>query len=78
MLCCFIDFKQAFGTVWRADLWSKFVKSGINGKCFNFIRYMYSSIKLKVTTNEGSSQVFLCNVGVRQGETYRPSYFAYF
>ena len=49
LFCCFIDFKQAFDTVWRAGLWSKRIKSGISGKCFNFIHNMYSSIKSKVT-----------------------------
>ena len=78
LFCCFIDFKQAFDTVWRAGLWNKLIKSGINGKCFNFIHNMYSSIKSKVTTNEGSSQFFLCNVGVRQGENLSPFLFCIF
>ena len=31
LFCAFIDFKQAFDTIWRDGLWSKLLKSGING-----------------------------------------------
>lgn len=78
LFCCFIDFKQAFDTIWRAGLWRKLVQSRINGKCFKFIHNMYSNIKSKVTTNEGSSQFFNCNVGVRQGENLSPFLFSIF
>ena len=33
LFCAFVDFKQAFDTVWRNGLWSKLAKNGINGKC---------------------------------------------
>ena len=65
---CFVDFKQAFDTVWKAGLWRKLIDNGINGKRFDFIHNMYKHIKSKVTTHEGSSHFFGCNVGVRQGE----------
>lgn len=29
LFCAFIDFKQAFGTVWRNGLWYKILASGI-------------------------------------------------
>ena len=78
LFCCFVDFKQAFDTVWRADLWRKLTHHGIKGKCFDFIHNMYKIIKSNITTNEGSSQFFNCNVGVRQGETYHLSCLVYF
>ena len=28
IFCCFIDFKQAFDTVWRAGLWKKLFRRG--------------------------------------------------
>lgn len=76
--CCFIDFKQAFDTVWRAGLWYKLTRAGITGKCFILIYNMYQNIKSKVTTNEGSSNFFNCNVGVRQGENLSPFLFSIF
>ena len=76
--CCFIDFKQAFDTVWRTGLWQKLIASKIHGKCFNFIQNMYNNIKSQVTTNEGSSNFFNCRVGVRQGENLSPFLFSIF
>ena len=76
--CCFIDFKQAFDTVWRTGLWRKLIASKINGKCFNFIQNMYKNIKSQVTTKEGSSNFFNCGVGVRQGENLSPFLFSIF
>ena len=67
LYCCFVDFKQAFDTVWRDGLWSKLVQYRINGKCFKVIHNLYKDIKSKVMTNEGTSNYFSCNVGVRQG-----------
>ena len=37
LFCVFIDFKQTFDTVWRHGLWTKILKSGIDGKCLRFI-----------------------------------------
>ncbi|MCG7879466.1 MAG: reverse transcriptase family protein [Candidatus Thiodiazotropha endolucinida] len=76
LYCCFIDFQQAFDTVWRAGLWRKLIQTGIMGKCFNLIFNMYKDIKSKVVTNEGSSSFFECNVGVRQGENLSPFLFS--
>lgn len=39
---------------------------------------MYQNIKSKVTTNEGSSNFFNCNVGVRQGGNLSPFLFSIF
>ena len=78
LFCCFIDFNQAFDTVWTAGLWHRLTHHGIKGKCFDFIHNMYKNIKPKITTNEGSSQFFNCNVGVRQGENLSPFLFSIF
>ena len=45
LFCAFVDFKQAFDTVWRTGLWTKMQTNGINGKCFQYIQNMYKSIK---------------------------------
>ena len=77
LYCCFVDFKQAFDTVWRDGLWSKLVQYRINGKCFKVIHNLYKDIKSKVMTKEGTSNYFSCNVGVRQVKIFRRFYFLY-
>lgn len=74
--CCFVDFKQAFDTVWRPGLWQKLLQHNINGKMFNVIRSLYSDIKSKVMTDDGSSAYFPCMNGVRQGENLSPILFS--
>ena len=69
---------EAFDTVWRAGLWRKLIENGINGKCFDFIYNMYKDIKSKITTSEGSTNFFSCNIGVRQGENLSPFLFSIF
>ena len=76
LFCAFIDFKQAFDTIWRDGLWSKLLKSGINGKCFSYIQNMYKDIKSKICANGMMSKFFDCNVGVRQGENLSPFLFS--
>ena len=78
LYCCFVDFQQAFDTVWRAGLWRKLIENGINGKCFDFIYNMYKDIKSKITTSKGSTNFFSCNIGVRQGENLSPFLFSIF
>ena len=39
---------------------------------------MYKNINSKITTNEGSSQFFNCNVGVSRGENLSPFLFSIF
>ena len=58
LYCCFIDFKQAFDTVWRIGLWKKLLQENITGKCFKLIFNMYQGIKSKISTNDGSTVFF--------------------
>ncbi|MEW8546901.1 MAG: reverse transcriptase family protein, partial [Candidatus Thiodiazotropha sp.] len=65
LYCCFIDFTKAFDNVWRAGLWQKLLKHGINGKIINVIQNMYKEIKSCITVNGSSSGFFSCEKGVR-------------
>ncbi|MEW8547740.1 MAG: reverse transcriptase domain-containing protein, partial [Candidatus Thiodiazotropha sp.] len=76
--CCFIDFKQAFDTVWRDHLWQKLAKHRINGKCLTLLQNMYKNIKSNITVDNNSSAFFLCQTGVRQGENISPFLFSIF
>ena len=78
LYCCFVDFKQAFDTVWRVGLWQKLQQHGVRGKCFKLIFNLYKDIKSKVMTHEGSTEFFSCHIGVRQGENLSPFLFTIF
>lgn len=78
LLCCFVDFKQAFDSVWRERLWEKLTMHNINGKCLRFIQNMYKSIKSRVAVNNDISVFFPCLQGVRQGENLSPFLFTIF
>ena len=78
LYCVFIDFRQAFDSVWRLGLWHKLISYNITGKCFRLIRSMYENIKSRVKYINGKSQFFPCTVGVRQGENLSPFLFAIF
>ena len=78
LYCVFVDFKQAFDSVWRSGLWHKLIEYNINGKCFRLIRSMYENIKSRVKCTNGNSSFFPCTIGVRQGENLSPFLFAIF
>ena len=72
LYCTFVDFKQAFDRVWRNALWAKLNMFNINGKCLNVIKNIYENSKSRITTTEGPSAFFPCNIGVRQGDCLSP------
>ncbi len=74
LFCLFIDYKKAFDMVWREGLWFKLVKNNFNSKILNVIRSMYFNVKLCVMVDQQLSEVFTCNMGVRQGKTYHHCY----
>lgn len=76
LYCCFIDYKKAFDTVPRFELWQKVLRNGINGKIFEVIKNMYSKAKSCISLNGKTSALFPCNIGVRQGENLSPLLFA--
>ena len=78
LYCAFVDFKQAFDTVWRKGLWYKLDQYDINGKCLQLIKNMYANIKSRIMNTEGTSAYFACLNGVRQGENLSPFLFSIF
>ena len=78
LFCLFVDYKKAFDLVWHEDLWYKLVKEKVQGKILNVIRNMYNNIRSCVMLNQETSDTFVCNVGVRQGENLSPLLFAFY
>lgn len=78
LFCLFIDYAKAFDMVWREGLWYKLVKNNVKGKMFSVIQSMSENIKSCVMVNNELCETFVCNSGVRQGETLSLLLFAYY
>ena len=49
----FVDFKQAFDTIWHCGLLYKLLTSGISNKFYNIIKSMYCNTKVAVQDGDG-------------------------
>ena len=78
LYCCFEDFSKAFDSVWRAGLWSKLLKTDINGNFLRILQNMYLNIKSCVSVDGNDSPFFFSNRGVRQGDNISPVLFSLF
>lgn len=76
LYCAFVDFTKAFDFVVRDILWFKLIKLGIRGKMFNIVKSIYNNVKSRVKHDNTLSDLFTCNIGVRQGECLSPFLFA--
>lgn len=76
LFCAFIDFSQAFDSIWRAGLWHKLLFNSVDGKFFRIVVNMYENIKSCVKINNEASALFASECGVRQGENMSPMLFA--
>ena len=76
LFCAFIDFSQAFDSIWRGGLWRKLIFKSVNGKFFKIVYNMYENIKSCVRINNETSAFFPSECGVRQGENLSPLLFS--
>ena len=76
LYCAFIDFSQAFDSVWRIGRWRKLLQNNINGKFFRIIYNMYDRIKSCVSLNGEISDFCAYNCGVRQEVNLSPVMFS--
>ena len=76
LFCAFVDYSKAFDFINRTHLWQKLLNSKINGKLFDVIKNMYKNAKSQVSYKNNLSNLFPCQVGVRQGENLSPLLFA--
>ena len=75
LFCAFIDFSQAFDSIWRGGLWRKLLFNSVNGNFFTIV-YMHENIKSCVRINDETSAFFPSECGVRQGENLSPLLFS--
>ena len=62
-----------FNLIYRSSLWIKLIACGVNGKMISAIYNLYDNARscFKLLGND-ISEMFMCNVGLRQGETLFP------
>ena len=75
LFCAFIDFSQAFDSVWRGGLWRKLLFNSKKGKFFQVIYNMYDNIKSRIKHLNEFSAFFPSDCGVRHGENLSPPYY---
>ena len=76
LYCVFVDFEKAFDLVHRNSLLFKLFQNNVNGKFFRIIQNMYDDIKSRIVHNDMISDIFKCEIGVRQGENLSPLLFS--
>ena len=71
-------YEKAFDREWRDGLIHKLLLNNINGKMYNIIFNMYTSVKSCISYNNHTTGYFNCEIGVRQGENLLPFLFSMF
>ncbi len=74
--CIFVDFEKAFDSVHRNSLLFKLLQNNVNGKVLRVIQNMYDDVKSRICHNNTYSNIFNCEIGVRQGENLSPLLFS--
>ena len=71
-------FRKAFYSILRYVIFNKFSKIGISGKFFNSLKTLYQNNNCTVKLNNGVTNVFVANQGVKQGCILNPVLFNIF
>ena len=74
----FVDFRKAFDTVNHQLLLEVIHNEGVDGRFFNALKSMYSSLISCVRIGSEFSELFECPLGVRQGCVLSPTLFSMF
>ena len=78
LYCAFVDFRRAFNSFNRNNLWYKLSTLGINGKILQVIRDMYNKCKACVRVYNDHSEFCNITIGLLEGEVMSPQLFALF
>ena len=73
--CCFVDFRKAFDTVPRAVLWQVLEELGVCGRILDIIKPLCAHDSAAVRSSQGTSAIFRCLMGVKQGCPLSPTLF---
>ena len=74
----FVDYTKAFDFIVRDIIWYTFLKLWVRGKILDIIMSIYEQFKttFRVKYANVLSDSFVCNLGVRQGESLSPFLFS--
>ena len=72
LFVAFVDFRKAFDSVVRKNVWTILRKNGVNGKMFRAIISMHNVVKAKVRAGGDLTESFMCPSGLKQGEVCSP------
>ena len=75
---CFIDVEKAYDRVWRNGLWMSLWKRGVRGRLWRVFKDYYNKVESCVRLDDGNTEWFDINVGVRQGCVLSPILFDVF
>ena len=75
LFICFIDFAQAYDSIWRAGAWEVLKKYGIHQKIVRMVENLYSTVLEKVRIEDEESEWFQIETGFRQGCILSPIIF---
>ena len=78
VMACFIDVRKAYDRVWRDGLWKALWQKGVRGKMWRVIKNYYRKVQSAVRLDEGNTEWFDVDVGVRQGCVISPVLFDVF
>jgi hypothetical protein len=74
----FVDFRKAFDKLNRKILTYKLLRNGLSTKSVAMVKYIYSSVRLRVKAGGVLSNAFDNLLGVKQGEPLSPLLFLFF
>ena len=75
LFCCFVDFRKAFDTVPRNNLWNRFEELKVPFELRAAVIRLYENVIVKFKSNEGWSRDIKCNIGFKQGFPVSPTLF---
>ena len=78
LYCAFIDLEKAFDRVWRDGLFHKLLLNNINGKMYNIIFNMHTSVKSCTHITITLQDILTVNLKLDKGKTCFLFFFQYF
>ena len=75
LLCCFVEFRKAFDTVPRNNLWNRLEELNVPFELRAATIRLYENVIAKLKSNEGWSKDIKCNIEIKQGCPLSPTLF---
>ena len=75
LFCCFVDFRKAFDTVPRNNLWNRLGELKVPFELRAPAIRLYKKVISKFKNNEGLTTYINCNIGFKQGYPLSPTLF---